>query len=264
MHKFRAILYDTMLEIMHRKMLYVFAIVTVLITLVFLAMPGLSVNGESILDSDPTSQEFAKTLVAQFLSQYIGFVLFFLVFGAAGMLPSYLNRGRVELNLSKPISRTGLLLMKFAAVYLIMVALMALMCLPLWLALSIRLEGIIWSFLPGFLIACIDFAIIYSIVFLLGLISSSTAVAIIGYFALSVATGLLSKREVIYQLLGETWQKILNTVYHILPKMNQVEENITSLMQSNGLDNIYAIWSSLVFAVVMMLLAIYFFRKKDY
>lgn len=264
MRKFTAILYDTTLEIMHRKMLYFYGGVTVLMTLIFILIPGISINGHDIIDSDPTAQAFAGTLVARFLSGYIGFAMFLMVFGSAGLLPSYLNKGRVELNISKPISRPGLLLMKFFAVYLVMIAILALMCLPLWVVLSIRLESLLWSFLPGLMIAFIGFLIIYSIVFLLGLASQSPAVAIIGYFALSFGTSLLAKREFVYSLLGETWQTVLNTIYHILPKMDEVSDNIISLMQGEGLTNTYAIWSSLLFAAVMMFLAVYIFGKKDY
>ena len=184
--------------------------------------------------------------------------------GAAGLLPSYLNKGRIELNLSKPISRIKLLLMKFSSVYLIMIAVMTLMCLPLWLVLSFRLDGPIWSFFPGLLVAFIEFLVIYSIVFILGLLSNSTAVAIIGYFALSIVTGLLAKREFVYNFLGKAWQVSFDTIYNILPKMDQISDNIVSLILSSGLANFYAIWSSVLFAAVMILVSILVFRKTDY
>jgi len=262
--KFTAVLYDTMLEIMHRKMLYLYAAVTVLITLIFLLVPSVSIDGRSIIDNNPTVQSFASTLIAQLFSKYMGFAMFLMVFGAAGLLPSYLNKGRVELNLSKPISRINLLLIKFCSVYLIMIGVMTLMCLPLWLVLSFRLDGPIWSFFPGLLVACIEFLVIYSIVFILGLLSNSTAVAIIGYFALSIGTGLLAKREFAYGFLGKAWQVTFDTIYNILPKMDEISDNIVSLISSEGLTNFYAIWSSVLFAAVMILLSILIFRKTDY
>ncbi len=264
MRKFAAVLYDSMLEIIHRKMLYLYGAVTVLITLIFILVPSVSIDGHSVIDNNPTAQSFVSTLIAQLFSKYMGFAMFLMVFGAAGLLPSYLNKGRVELNLSKPISRIKLLLMKFCSVYLIMIAVMVLMCLPLWLVLSFRLDGPIWTFFPGLLVGCIEFLVIYSIVFILGLVSSSTAVAIIGYFALSIATGLLAKREFAYGFLGKAWQVAFDTIYHILPKMDQIADNTTSLILNEGLTNFYAVWSSVLFAAVMILLAVFIFLKKDY
>lgn len=264
MRKFMAILYDTFLEVVHRKMLYLYGAVTFIVLLIFILIPNIQIDGQSIIDDDPLIMGFIGEVLARFITGYFDFSILLMVFGSAGLLPAYLNKGRIELNLSKPISRPSLLMMKFTSVYFIMISILILMCLPLWAVLSIRLGDVMWSFFPGLGMAFVEFFMIYCILFILGLVSRSTAVGIIGYFAISMGTSLLAKREFAYSILNETWQTVLDTIYHILPKLSEVSDNTLTVIQNVGITNSYAIWSSLLFCVILILGSIYIFMKKDY
>jgi len=102
-------------------------------------------------------------------------------------------------------------------------------------------------------------------VFLLGAASHSTVVGIMGYFIIRVTTDLLAGRKVVYELLGESvWKKILDGLYHILPKIGEMSANYAPLMQGKGLDQTYPLYSTLGISVVLFLLALLIFSRRDY
>jgi len=266
MNKFLAILYDSYLEIKDRKIFYLYLAVTLIMILIFSLLPGsLNINGEHIMDSGLIDQATIDRVVAGFFDQFFGFMIFIMVFGTAGLLPSYLSKGRVELVVSKPIERFRLILMKFISIYLVSCLILIVTTSLIWLAMSLRLGSITTNFFYGLLLALVQFFIVYAIIFILGLLFNSGAGAIIGYFILRVGSDLLSHREVVYDFLGESvWKFILDTAYNILPKLGEMSDNYNSLMRGRGLGDSYALWSSLLFGGTMILLGLIYFNRKDY
>ena len=192
-------------------------------------------------------------------------MILLMVFGSAGLLPSYLRKGRVELVLSRPISRFRLLTMKFIAVYLVMIFILAVVSTIIFLTMSLRLGGLSGDFFFGLLFAFLQFLIVYAIVFFIGVISNSGAAAIMGYFMIRIGAGLLESREAIYSLLGDSiWKTILDTVYHIFPKIGEMSGNYISILNGRGFGEFYPVWSSLLFAAVAYLLTLLYFNRKDY
>jgi len=265
MNKFAAILYDSFLEIKSGKVIYLYAAVTLIMILIFALVPSMNINGENMFDSGLLSEQMVSGIFAHFFSGFFGFVIFLMVFGSAWLLPSYLSKGRSELILSKPIGRPALMLMKFTSVFLIKAAILALISTAIYIILAIRLGSFSIQYFYGLFIAFIILLIVYSIVFVIGILSRSGALALMGYFVVSIASGLLSNREMVYGFLGDSvWKKILDVTYHILPKFNDIDSNIISLMNGQGFVDGYAIYSSLGFSVVIYLIALLIFRRRDY
>ena len=265
MNKFLAILHDTFLEIISRKMIYFFGAVTLFMTALFLIVPTMTINGQDVLDSGIIPPEAVSNGIAFFFNAFFGFLFLLMVFGSAGLLPSYMEKGRIELTLSKPIGRIRLLSMKFLSVYLIMISIFSMMTSILWLVLSIRLGHFSGHFFYGLLFDWVIFLVIYAIVFCLGVISRSTAMSIIGYFVIITVASLLMMRDVLYSVMdSKALQVFLDTSYHILPKLGEMGNNSSSLMLGNGFVNSYPIYSSLGFAVVVFLVALLVFHRRDF
>ncbi len=265
MAKFSAILFDTFLEIKARKLFWLYWIVTFVMILVFAFLPDLEINGRNLLESGDIPEEFVAEGIALFFNGFFGFMMFLMVFGSAGLVPSFLSKGRVELALSKPVSRFQLLLMKFFSVFLIMAGIFAVSSGALYVLISYQADVYTSYFFLGLLVAMGKFLIIYSILFFLGIAFNSTAATIMGYFILWFVANLLEARELAYQFLtSKVWQGIIDTVYHILPKFGEYSANTMSVMKGNGFSDLYPVWSSGLFAVAALLLGLLIFKRTDY
>ena len=75
--------------------------------------------------------------------------MFLSVFASAGLIPSVLEPGRIELLLSKPVSRTHILLGRYLGNILVISSNVVFLVLGVWTILGIK-SGI-WS--PAFLIS---------------------------------------------------------------------------------------------------------------
>ena len=265
MNKFKAIFIDSLLEVRDRKIFYLYLLVTLVVVLVLVLLPNFKIDDVDLFESGVIPPEMMSEAVSRFFDQFFGFMIFLMVFGSAGLLPSFLAKGRIELTLSKPIDRYRLLSMKFVSVFIIMCAILAILTSLIWLILSFRLGGISWYFLLGLLFAFVQFFAVYSIVFMLGVTTNSAAVAIMGYFILRVTTGLLAEREALYRFLGDSvWKKSLDVVYHILPKIGEMGENYVPLMKGQGLAEAYPVYSTLGISVALILITLLIFNRRDY
>lgn len=265
MSKFMAILNDSLLEVRDRKIFYLYWLVTLVMLLVFGLAPNLKINGSDLFGSMASTPEMITNIQSAFFDGFFGFMLFLMVFGSAGLVPSFLSKGRIELTLSKPVDRYRLLSMKFLSVFIIMCGILIISTTVIWGVLSIRLGVASGYFFYGLLFACLEFLVIYAIVFFFGALAQSTVVAIMGYFIIRVGADLLANREVVYQFLGDSiWKNILDTAYHILPKIGEMSDNYAPIMQGGGIVKTYPVLSSLGISLVIFLIALLFFRHRDY
>ncbi len=265
MSRFMAVMGDSLLEVRDRKIFYLYWLVTLVMLLVFGLAPNLKINGNDLFGSMTSSPETIIGIQSAFFDGFFGFMLFLMVFGSAGLVPSFLGKGRIELSLSKPVSRYRLLTMKFLAVFIIMCGILIISTTIIWGVLSFRLGVTPGYFFYGLLYACLEFLAIYAIVFFFGAVGQSTVVAIMGYFIIRVGADLLANREVVYQFLGDSiWKTILDTVYYILPKIGEMSDNYGSLMQGGGFVKTYPIYSTLGISLVIFLIALLIFKRRDY
>jgi ABC-type transport system involved in multi-copper enzyme maturation permease subunit len=265
MHSFSATLRDTLLEIRDRKVFYVYWALAGLLMIAILLLPNFKIDGHEMLKGDTLPPEMIVEGTARFMSGLFGFFVFLLVFGSAGLVPAFLQKGRIELSLSKPISRYRLILLKFSAVYFLMALILTGTVTLIWLAASFRLGHVDAGYIWGLLIYLVQFLFIYSLVFCLGVLSNSGAASIMGYFIVRIGTDLLSGRKAIYAFLGDSvWRKILDGLYHILPKYGEITDNSIPLMTGKEMISSYPIYSTFVISVVLVLAALAVFHRRDY
>ena len=265
MHSFSAILRDTLLEIRDRKVFYVYWALAALLMIFILLLPNFKVDGHELLDGNTLPPDMVAEGMAKFTSGLFGFFVFLLVFGSAGLVPAFLQKGRIELSLSKPISRYRLILMKFSAVYVLMAIILTGTVTLIWLASSFRLGHFEASYFLGLILYLIQFLFISSLVFCLGMLSNSGAASIMGYFIIRIGTDLLAGRKAIYPLLGDSiWRKTLDGLYHILPKFGEITDNSIPLMTGKELISSYPIYSTFIISAVAILIALVIFNRRDY
>jgi ABC-type transport system involved in multi-copper enzyme maturation permease subunit len=186
---------------------------------------------------------------------------------SASFIPSMLEKGNIDLVLSKPLSRTKIILGKFVSVVTLSFLIISFLILIIWLIISLKSN--VWHF--DFLISIVwftfIFAILYSLEMYIGLISQSTILSLlITLFVLFPVTALLSVREnIVFSFLqSESIKFIFNFVYYIFPKPWDLREMCVNMIEGFTIESWWPVISSGLFMFVMLSLSIYYFSKKDY
>ncbi|MCP4703688.1 MAG: hypothetical protein GY865_03680 [candidate division Zixibacteria bacterium] len=265
MNKFKAIFIDSFWEIRAGKMLYIYSAVALFTAFLAAIIPSIEIGGQDILNSEMIGKGVIGGMSGMFFEQLIGFMIFLIYLGTAWLIPAFLKKGRIELSLSKPISRVNFLTMKFTALYLISILILTAVSVTIWLVLSFRLDnfdnGIFSSLLAGY----VEFFIIFSIIFAFGVIIRSGAFALMSYFLIKIVSGLLASREMVYNFVEEgILTYILDTLYHILPKFQDMSESLMMFIANDHQINYYPIWSTLLFAIFLIGITSLVFQKRDY
>jgi ABC-type transport system involved in multi-copper enzyme maturation permease subunit len=166
-------------------------------------------------------------------------ILLFGVTATAGIIPSALEKGTVDLYLSKPIARWELLLGKYLGAVVLMLFNIVYFLGALWFAFGIKVG--VWNgqfFLSSMTLTFV-FACLFSIVALLGVLFRGPVIPIIGTFLyLFVIGNLLEQREQVLYLISENpvYQRILDGLYYLLPQISAMETNIANQITQQELD----------------------------
>ncbi len=150
-------------------------------------------------------------------------IILFGIFATAGVIPDALEKGTVDLYLSKPIARWELLLGKYlGAVVAIFVNVLYFM-LGAWLIFGLKCH--LWDFriFVATLTITYMFACLYAIVAFLAVMTRNTAVSIIlVYLYLFVIGPILQTREATLYLLSENtvYRGVVDGLYYVFPQVD--------------------------------------------
>lgn len=191
--------------------------------------------------------------------------MFLSVFASAGLIPSVLEPGRIELLLSKPVSRTHVLLGRYVGNVLVISCNVVFLVLGIWTILGAKTG--IWS--PSFLISIATtifiFAVLLSVVVLIGVIFESAALATMISVALMIISAILAQTSTMMRLLSSEWSRQLwRALYYVLPKIWDTGRITLNAIQNRTFDDYAAIWSSALFAAVVMACALQIFSRRDF
>ena len=187
------------------------------------------------------------------------------VFASAGLIPRVLEPGRIELILSKPVSRTHLLLGRFAGNVVVVAGNVCYLVVGVWVILGIKTG--IWK--PNFLIAILTtiftFSVLLTVVVLLGVLVESTALATMVTTALMIVSPLLAQTNLAMRLLSsETSRTIWRWLYYALPKIYDVGAMTLNAVRSQPIESWMPIWSSAIFGAVMLTAATAIFARRNF
>jgi ABC-type transport system involved in multi-copper enzyme maturation permease subunit len=191
--------------------------------------------------------------------------LFLAVFASAGLIPSVLEPGRIELLLSKPVSRSHILLGRYLGNVLVVSCNIIYLVLAVWIILGIKTN--IWSplFLVSIATTIFAFAVLLSVVILIGVLFESAALATMVAAALMVMSLILAQTTFMLKLLSSEWSRqIWRTLYYTLPKIYDLGRITNNAIQSRTFDGFMPIWTSAVFAVVVLGCSLLVFARRDF
>src|SRR5581483_6924569 len=191
--------------------------------------------------------------------------MFLAVFASAGLVPSVLEPGRIELLLSKPLSRTHILLGRFIGNVLVVSLNTTYLVLGVWTILGVKTG--IWS--PGFLIAIATttfiFAVLLAVVVLIGVTIESAAAATMITVALMIISPILAQTSLMMRLLSSEWSRnVWRTLYYVFPKVYEIGKMTLDAIQSRTFAGFMPLWTSAVFGAAMLGAALAIFHRRDF
>ena len=269
-----ALIRDTFREALARKIFWVLFGLSTLLILFFLFLLRIDlVAGATATVSLFGRQTGPGTNVDRLVRGVYGGIATFLytwgmflaVFASAGLVPSVLEPGRIELLLSKPLSRAHILLGRFAGNVLVVSLNSAYLVLGVWIILGIKTG--IWS--PTFLIAIVTttfiFAVLLAVVVLIGVTLESAAAATMITVALMIISPILAQTSLMMRLLSSEWSRDLwRVLYYALPKVYEIGKMTLDAIQSRTFSGYQPIWTSALFGAVILGAALATFARRDF
>jgi ABC-type transport system involved in multi-copper enzyme maturation permease subunit len=196
---------------------------------------------------------------------FLGVVLFG-VLATAGAVPDMLERGTVDLYLSKPLARWQLLLGKYLGAVAVVLANILYFIGALWLISGIRLG--VWNvaFLSSALLLTLVFACLYAVIVFTSVLTRTTAVAVLVAFLLIVLVEpVLASRQTSLFLLSENqiYRGILDGIAWVLPQLSGARDAVAAHIVHQPVD-----WAPVFQCVAsgagFLSLGAWVFHRRDY
>jgi len=191
--------------------------------------------------------------------------MFLSVFASSGLIANVLEPGRIELLVSKPVSRTHILLGRYAGNVLVVSCNVIFLVLGIWTILGIKTG--IWSgtFLISIATTIFIFAVLLAVVVLMGVLFDSAALATMVTVALMILSPILAQTSLMMRLLSSEWSRDLwRALYYSLPKVYDLGTMTLNAIQSRSFDGFMPIWTSAVFGAVVLSAALVVFSRRDF
>jgi ABC-type transport system involved in multi-copper enzyme maturation permease subunit len=237
------------------------------------ALAGAKLFGKEVDMRDSVSIEKLVLGFETGFSVFLYFICTFLaIFATAHLVPRMQEKGTIDLYLSRPVSRVNLLLSRYIA--------------GLILAGSnvIYLMGSIWAIVawktgvmnPRFLLAgsiiFLIIAVLLAFAFLIGVITSSTAVSIMTSYGIFFFGLMLAAHDRIAAAVSKEWQAwLIETLYWIFPKSAELGQAVVAFVGGEQLPakvlealSPAPFITTAAFGVVCLVLASWLFTKKEF
>lgn len=266
----------TLREAFARKIFIAFAALSTFTLLVFLLlflsldvsdMTGVVSNGRSVNDFQPgMSGAISEALKMLIIAPLYGGGLFLSIFSAASFIPNMLEKGNIDLLLSKPVSRSQIIWGKFFGGFIVVLLNIAYLVGGLWLLLGFKFG--VWDadLLSTIITISFTFAVLYSLIILIGILTKSSIFAMmVSYLIFFILSPLLASRGSLAALIDNSFvETILDALYYIVPQTSELGSITFSLATGSGVQDYQPIIVSSLFMILTIAAAIITFSKKDY
>jgi len=191
--------------------------------------------------------------------------MFLAVFASATLMPAALERGRVEVLLSKPVRRRHLLLARYGANWLVVALNTCYLIVGVWLIIGWKTGVWYPSFLWAIPTTLLMFAVLLAVVALVAVLSESAALVTMITFALMVVSPILAQHRLMMKLLSSEWSRLLwKGFYQALPKFYDVGRINMDLVMGRAVASWAPLWTSAAFGAVVLAAALWWFQRKDF
>ena len=197
---------------------------------------------------------------------------FIAIFATAHLVPRMMEKGTVDLYLSRPIGRVKLLLSRYLAGMLLAGINIAYLIGTMWIIVVWKTH--VWHprFLLAGLIILFFVASLLALAFLIGVITSSTAVSIMTTYAIFILGFPLVAHKHLAAVVSKDWQAaIIHGFYWIVPKSAELMGAVVAFVSEKALPRELAaaatpapFISTAIFAAGCLALASWLFQRKEF
>jgi ABC-type transport system involved in multi-copper enzyme maturation permease subunit len=134
-----------------------------------------------------------------------------------------------------------------------------------WAILGVKTG--IWSplFLVSIATTVFVFAVLLSVVIFIGVLFESAALSTMIAVALMIMSPILAQTSTMLRLLSSEWSRqVWRTLYYSLPKVYDLGKMTLDAIQSQTFGGFMPIWTSALFAVVVLGGALMIFARRDF
>lgn len=236
------------------------------------ALAGAKLFGKEVQVNGSMSIE---KLVLGFESGFSGvlYVLctFLAIFATAHLVPRMQEKGTIDLYLSRPVSRVKLILSRYVAGLILAGSNVLYLIGSIWMIVAWKTHVLHPRFLLAGAVILFLIATLMAFAFLIGVITSSTAVSIMATFGVFFFGVMLAGHARIEAALSKEWQAFaIKLLYWIMPKTAElataVVVYVAGVQTHNDMLQITPapFISTAIFGLVCLVLASWLFQRKEF
>ena len=268
-----ALVRDTFREAFARKIFWAFFGCSTALILFFIFIMKIDVVQGAIatisLFGNTSRGEDVQKLVRQVHAAIAAFLftagMFLAVFASAGLIPAVFEPGRIELLLSKPVERYHILLGRYIGNLLVIAANVFYLVFAVWVIFGIKTGVWTAGFLWSSVLILFIFAVLLTVVVLVGVLWESAVVATMVTFGLMLMSPILAQQSILERLLSSEWSRnVVRVMYYALPKVFDVGRIVRGLVLGDPVGNWMPIWSSALFGAAILSTGLYVFSRRNY
>jgi ABC-type transport system involved in multi-copper enzyme maturation permease subunit len=226
------------------------------------------IGGITAQDNTLLMEEIASSIQLIIITPLASLCILLAIFSSASFVPNMLEKGNIDLLLSKPISRSQLLLGKFSGGLLVVFINLAFLIIGIWFVIALRFTSFNFSFLSIILPITFTFGVLYSLMLLFGVITQGSMLGMMSaYFIYLILSPLLytGKTQFDAFITNEFLKSVIDFFYYIIPKSWELMGEITmNLALGKGIADWQPVLTSFAFMIAALGYAVFIFNKKDF
>ena len=237
------------------------------------ALAGAKLFGKEVDMRDSISIE---KLVLGFESGFAGFLYllctFMAIFATAHLVPRMQDKGTVDLYLSRPVSRVKLLLSRYVAGLILAGSNVVYLMGAMWLIIVYKTHVVNPRFFMGGAVIFLVIATLLAFAFLIGVITSSTAVSIMVTYGFTIFSAILVPHDKIAAAVSKEWQAwIIEGMYWVFPKTAEMMQAVVAMVGGELMPGEISrvlhpapFVTTAAFGAVCLVLASWLFTRKEF
>ncbi len=238
------------------------------------ALAGAQLFGNSV-EMGGTEVSLEK-LVLGFESGFSAFLYligtFLAIFATAHLVPRLMEKGTIDLYLSRPIPRVKLMLSRYVAGIALAAANLIYLIGSIWLIVIWKTGVVHPRFLLGGLVILFTIAVLLAFAFLIGVVTSSTAVSIMTTYGIFFFSAILAAHDRIEAAISVEWRaSLVHALYWIFPKTSELGQSVIALVYGTEAPpeltsalNTGVFLSTGLFGLTCLALALWLFQRKEF
>ena len=204
-------------------------------------------------------------------------VLYFLctflaIFATAHLVPRMQEKGTIDLYLARPVARVKLLLSRYVAGLVLAGSNVLYLIGSIWLIVMWKTHVVHPRFFLAGAVILFVIATLLAFAFVIGVLTSSTAVSIMTTYGLFFFAIMLVGHDRIAAALSKEWLVwLINTLYWVIPKTAELGEAVVAYVSGNQVpERVAAALSPMpfvttaAFGIVCLALASWLFQRKEF